>query len=164
LTRDLVQDIRRVGGVALALPRALAAAAVTWSLLLAAAPFAASRPAPAGPWYVFALLIYAAGSVVCHQLPERSFHLWSAQLPVCARCTGIYLGAAVAAVLAVIRLGPLNSSPRRLLTVAALPTLASLVYEWTTGDTPSNVVRAFAGAPLGAAVAFVMVHAVRKVN
>jgi uncharacterized membrane protein len=37
--------------------------------------------------------VYAAGSVLCHQLPERSFFLDGHQLPVCARCTGLYLGA-----------------------------------------------------------------------
>jgi hypothetical protein len=44
--------------------------------------------------------------------------------------------------------------------VAILPTIVTLVYEWVTGDTPSNVVRAVAGAPLGAAVAFVVMSAV----
>ena len=28
----------------------------------------------------------------CHQRPERSFHIWGKQLPLCARCTGIVLG------------------------------------------------------------------------
>jgi hypothetical protein len=40
---------------------------------------------------------------------------------------------------------------------AALPTAVTLIYEWTTGDTPSNAIRALAGAPLGAAVAFLVV-------
>ena len=30
--------------------------------------------------------------VVCHQKPERSFFWKGKQFPVCARCTGIYLG------------------------------------------------------------------------
>ncbi len=28
----------------------------------------------------------------CHQKPERSFYYKKYQLPVCARCTGLYLG------------------------------------------------------------------------
>lgn len=42
-------------------------------------------------------LLYRAvmfvGSWWCHQLPERSPHLFGAQLPLCWRCTGIALGA-----------------------------------------------------------------------
>ena len=32
---------------------------------------------------------------VCHQLPERSFHLLGEPLAVCHRCTGLYLGFAL---------------------------------------------------------------------
>ena len=49
---------------------------------------------------------------------------------------------------------------RRLLFLAALPTIATLLFEWTTGQMPSNMVRAAAGLPLGAAVAWI----VGKVN
>jgi hypothetical protein len=49
---------------------------------------------------------------------------------------------------------------RTVLVVAILPTIVTLVYEWITGDTPSNAVRAVAGAPLGAAAAFVVMSAV----
>lgn len=30
--------------------------------------------------------------VLCHQMPERSFHYNGKQFPVCARCTGIFFG------------------------------------------------------------------------
>ena len=39
--------------------------------------------------------VYVAGAVVCHQKAERSFSLAGQPLPVCARCTGIYVGAAL---------------------------------------------------------------------
>ena len=29
---------------------------------------------------------------ICHQIPERSFHLFGEPLAVCHRCTGLYLG------------------------------------------------------------------------
>src|SRR5512135_2426582 len=32
---------------------------------------------------------------VCHRISERSFHIGSIQLPLCARCSGMYLGAVV---------------------------------------------------------------------
>ncbi len=31
----------------------------------------------------------------CHQLPDRSFHVFGFQFPLCARCTGILLGLAI---------------------------------------------------------------------
>jgi uncharacterized membrane protein len=34
----------------------------------------------------------AIGYAICHRLDLRSFHLGDRQLPLCARCTGIYLG------------------------------------------------------------------------
>jgi uncharacterized membrane protein/energy-converting hydrogenase Eha subunit E len=32
------------------------------------------------------------GYAICHRIPERSFIIGGHQLPLCARCTGIYLG------------------------------------------------------------------------
>ncbi len=35
----------------------------------------------------------------CHQMPERSFFVGNYQFPVCARCTGVYLGGVLALIL-----------------------------------------------------------------
>ena len=34
----------------------------------------------------------AIGYAVCHRISERSFHIGNYQLPLCARCSGMYLG------------------------------------------------------------------------
>jgi uncharacterized membrane protein len=54
--------------------------------LVLAAPWAAHRAS----W--FAPLLYAMFAPVCHQIAERSFHLWNEPFAVCHRCTGLYLG------------------------------------------------------------------------
>jgi uncharacterized membrane protein len=44
------------------------------------------------------------GYSICHQIPDRSFHLAEHRLPLCARCTGTYLGVAISfAALALLR-------------------------------------------------------------
>jgi uncharacterized membrane protein len=45
---------------------------------------------------VFAFALYGAFSHVCHQIPERSFFIAGHQFAVCARCTGLYAGFAIA--------------------------------------------------------------------
>jgi hypothetical protein len=50
-------------------------------------------------------------------------------------------------------------SPRVLIALASLPTVATLVYEWTTGITPSNALRLAAGVPIGIVVAWLVVSA-----
>ena len=40
--------------------------------------------------------IYRAFGFVCHQIPERSFHLAGNKFAVCSRCTGLYSGFAIA--------------------------------------------------------------------
>jgi hypothetical protein len=37
-----------------------------------------------------------AGYAICHRITERSFTVAGRQFPLCARCTGTYLGIAVA--------------------------------------------------------------------
>ena len=79
------------------LRRAFVGASVTWFVALPLATFASSRPDPTTPVYLLSFGTYLVGSFLCHQRPERSFFLWGSQMPVCARCIGIYAGAAIAA-------------------------------------------------------------------
>jgi uncharacterized membrane protein len=143
----------------LLLRRSFLAASSAWAVALPLATFAASRPAASSVVYGFALAVYGVGRIVCHQLPARSFHLWNASMPVCARCTGIYVGAAAAALLlrdsrVRMRANRYGGHARPLLLLAVVPTALTLAFEWSTGVTPANWIRALAGAPLGAAVAW----------
>lgn len=144
----------------------MAGAAVLWAAMLPGATYAAT--VSSGPAQLFAVAVYGLGSVICHQRADRSFHLFVEQLPVCARCTGLYAGAALAAVWHLsgarraMPAADLTPAARRLLTVAALPLAASIAYEWGTGDVPSNLVRAATGVILGAAAAYVILAAVES--
>ena len=135
-----------------------------WAAVLPAATYAATLSG--GPAQLLAVAVYGVGSAICHQRADRSFHLFAVQLPVCARCTGLYAGAALTAVWHLLRasdsvpLADLTPAARRLLTVATLPMAASIVYEWGTGDVPSNLARAVTGIILGAAVTDVILAAV----
>ena len=84
------------------LRRAFVVAAIAWAIALPLAAWIASRPHTTPVLSAMTIAIYGIGGIVCHQLSERSFHLWAAQLPVCARCTGIYAGAAVCAGIALM--------------------------------------------------------------
>ena len=65
-------------------------AAVWWFIV--GAPIAQAHG-----YSAFAGSIYKAFSHVCHQIPERSFHLAGHQFAVCSRCMGLYAGFALVA-------------------------------------------------------------------
>jgi uncharacterized membrane protein len=137
--------------------RALVVGSPAWAGALPLATFAAAQVHPSPAAYLGTLAIYAIGGAVCHQLEPRSFHLWGHQMPVCARCTGIYVGAAVGAVLAAQRERALRLSPRWIVGLAAAPLAASVLVERIAGVSMSNSVRCATGIVAGLAVAWVLV-------
>jgi len=140
------------------LRRALIGGAIAWAVALPAATFVAAQARPDALASLFAVSVYLVGSAVCHQLDARSFHIWAHQMPVCARCTGVYLGAAIAALTAVGDGRPIVAiHPRWMVGLALLPAAASLLYEWGTGVAPSNVTRAATGLVAGGTVAWLMI-------
>lgn len=132
------------------------AAGVAWALvsLLFAAPLAASAGHDGA-----AATIYRALHVVCHQLPERSFHVAGHPLAVCARCSGIYFGFAAAA-LAYPLVRPLASadSPARAwLLLSALPLAVDFALGFLGIWENTHSSRAATGALLGAATVFYVI-------
>jgi uncharacterized membrane protein len=54
----------------------------------------------------------AIAYAVCHRIAERSFHIGSIQLPLCARCSGMYLGAVTGLVFQSVRGWKGSKAPR----------------------------------------------------
>ena len=102
--------------------------------------------------------VFAVGSVVCHQLPERSVHLSGLQFPVCARCTGLYVGSVVGLVLWLARRPRVLSYGRArvLLAASAIPTLFTLFTAQLGWWDPANALRAGLAFPLGVSVGAVV--------
>lgn len=108
------------------------------------------------------------GYAICHQLPERSFHLGGAQLPLCARCSGTFL----AALLGLGALGLAGRSrfagmpPARVLAaiplfllvwgVDGLNSFASFFPHAPQLYAPSNLLRLITGALAGVAVSLLL--------
>jgi uncharacterized membrane protein len=69
------------------------------------------------------MMIYQGFSVICHQIPERSFLIGGFPLGVCSRCTGIYAGFLLGLFFYPIvrNLSAAAFPERRWLIVAALP-------------------------------------------
>ena len=109
---------------------------------------------------LFLAIIFTVGSVICHQRPERSFFVDGHQLPVCARCTGVYLSAALGLVgwwgmKLARKWRPLEFDPRiavRLLLTAATPTAVSVASAAIGLWDGSNTTRAILAIPLGASM------------
>jgi uncharacterized membrane protein len=100
--------------------------------------------------------IYKVFSFVCHQIPERSFHLAGHQFAVCSRCTGLYIGFAVAVLIYPLArsLTRTDAPRRRWLILAAVPLLIdfSLTYFGLWSNT--HLTRFSSGALLGAVAVF----------
>jgi len=144
--------------------RALAIAAIVWPILLGAAVWQRVQ----GQVGVLSVIVYTAGSQICHQKAERSFHTAGVQWPVCGRCSGLYLSAPFGAIAAMVALRrqrrplsqtssnqPAGNSDVRWLMVASLPTVVTFTLEWF-GAPMTTLARALAALPLGAAIAFVI--------
>lgn len=105
--------------------------AVSAALVCAILAAVISAPLIQSSHPALAFKIYRAFSFVCHQIPERSFHVYGNKFAVCSRCTGIYAGLAVATLAY-----PLTRSLRRTdtpgliwLFLAAAP----LAVDWSLG-------------------------------
>ena len=155
-----------VGGAPAGLVLATVFMTTLWPVALLGAPVVVTRDAPRTPVVFAATLVYVVGAVVCHQLPDRSFAWAGVQLPVCARCTGLYaaapFGLFAGLLVGASRHRRLRSNPPRpgrwgstrlTLILAAVPTAVTVGVELAGLAHAPDVLRAIASAPLGFAVA-----------
>ena len=128
---------------------------VLGSVLITTAIIAAPLALSSGH-LLWALPIYHAFSLVCHQIPERSFFIAGHPFAVCARCFGLYAGFTLATIAypLISSLKKTDAPPRRWLFLAAVP----LVIDYALGlfgiwnNTHSS--RFITGALLGSVAVF----------
>jgi uncharacterized membrane protein len=134
---------------------------IAWSIVTAIAVFLVATIvgaplAQANAHPALASAIYKVFSFVCHQIPDRSFHLAGHQFAVCSRCTGLYTGFAVAALVYPLArsLTRTDAPRRRWLILAAVPLLIdfSLTYFGLWSNT--HLTRFLTGALLGSVAVF----------
>ena len=173
----------------------LTVAALGWALLIVVAPFWAgdgmgvdtgpvgrepgseSRPYLRQAALGIAAFVRVAGARVCHQRPERTFHLSGRPMPVCGRCAGLYLSGALGLLAVVIggrsrpavQGGPMPSwypdrlDPRAVrLAIAAIPTAATWLSEVAGLWNPGTPLRALAALPLGMTAGWLMGRALER--
>lgn len=105
-----------------------------------------------------------AGSLICHQLPSRSFYADAHQLPVCARDMGIYAGIFTAALFIALfgRLGsqrPPRLSSSILLCLMMLPMILDGILSYAGVTESNNTVRIFSGLLFGLPIPYLLVPA-----
>ncbi|MBC7223537.1 MAG: DUF2085 domain-containing protein [Anaerolineae bacterium] len=88
-------------------------------------------------------LFHGVGRAVCHQWPAHSLFLGGWQLPLCARCTGTFLGAAVS-LLALVWRGRARTG--NLPPAGILAALVCFVAAWAV-DGMNSFLSLFPGAP-----------------
>jgi uncharacterized membrane protein len=124
--------------------------AAAFVLMIVAAPWLATHGHP-----IAAFAIYSGFKPACHQLPERSFHLFGAPLAVCARCTGIYAGVLFGLAALPLLRGLGRPTPSRLwFALAAIPVSLDFALGWLGLVQNTALSRSLTGALFGAVTAF----------
>jgi uncharacterized membrane protein len=136
------------------LAAAITLAAAAWLSIIIISPWALAH----GTGRMVAVAAYEIGSRICHQRPERSFHVAGVQMPVCARCFGLYLSGALGLGLTWWLRRRLSPGVTRVaLGVAALPIVVTVALERMGTIAPSNVERMLTALPLGFVAGVVIV-------
>jgi uncharacterized membrane protein len=106
----------------------------------------------------FWILLMKAGALSgCHQMYERSFSFRGFQFPVCARCTGIYLGYIIAVILFVVKV----KISLKICGVLILIMICDGLLQLFKIKKSTNIRRLFTGASFGIGLVFLLMHAIK---
>jgi len=99
-------------------------------------------------------LVASLYAPLCHQSVDRSLVLGTLTPSVCARCSGLYLGAIAGLLLAVWLLpGTVRPLPKSFFFVATMPTLVDALLPWVGLPNLSNMPRFVLALPAGLVIA-----------
>jgi len=119
----------------------------------------AAPVAKADGYHALASSIYNGFSYLCHQIPNRSFHLAGNKFGVCSRCTGLYSGFALAALVYPLTRSLTRTDTPRIfwLFLAALPLAIDFSLGYFSIWPNTHLSRFVTGALLGSvAVLYIM--------
>jgi uncharacterized membrane protein len=106
-------------------------------------------------WFDYVLHFF--GYAVCHCLPSRTLTIGGHLLPMCSRCTGIYLGISATYVLLISRRGfKVNALPRLGISLAVVAMLLPMAVDGLSSylglRETTNTIRFLTGLAAGAAL------------
>ncbi|WP_347460374.1 DUF2085 domain-containing protein [Clostridium beijerinckii] len=93
----------------------------------------------------------------CHQMYDRSFSFRGFQFPVCARCTGIYLGYIIAVILFIIKV----KISLNICGISILIMICDGLLQLFKIKKSTNIRRLFTGVSFGIGLAFLAMYAIR---
>ena len=112
----------------------------------------------------------AIGYAVCHRIDIRSFHLGIRQLPLCARCTGLYLGAIIGVLFQLFHRERKAGKPSKLIIFILILFVVTYFFDGFNSYIhlfpidpkfylyePNNVLRIFTGSGMGLSISFVLI-------
>lgn len=100
-------------------------------------------------------------SLVCHQQEAKTITIGGNSLLVCARCTGIYLGALAAAIAFLLYSGKINISIKFLIATSTL-LLCDVIFSSSGLYEYSKIAALFTGFVFGSAICFLIIPLLQK--
>lgn len=100
--------------------------------------------------------------VFCHGIPERCLYLWNVPMPICARCTAIYVGLIVSIAVFLILPRITERTARIVVFAAAVPMAIDGLTQLARLRVSTNPLRMETGLILGIAFGFWALSAVEN--